>query len=134
MIQKLLFLFAAAVFFLQGSAAFAEQTCEMKETATVNLSFNGVAESPEKILENIESKAHDIQAMATAKGAAKFDLQSKNYSINSASGYGNAGGYNYSGNYSYLVEPAALALSLMQEGAKNGMQTSMSVNAYRQCQ
>lgn len=127
------FLLLAAVNVGQSEAAFA-QVCKLQETATVSLSLNGLAETPEKIMDLIESKARDITAMATAKGATKFDLQSKNYSINSASNSGMASGYNYNANYSFVVEPASLAVTLMQESAKSGVVVSMNVNSYRQCQ
>lgn len=105
--------------------------CGMQENVNINVNFNLRVESPKAAKEKFDQKIQEIDAFGKKSGVKKWQLQSMNYSVSSAGGYGDDQGYQLSGSASYQTDNADQAFALMEQLSKQKMYVNVGVNKYR---
>ncbi len=118
------------------------QNCRVEETATVSLNFTGTETDITKVKTLVEGRLEEIKAIAKEVGADSVDMQNYSYNTyNNNASSDRCGGspaapasFQYSGNLSLTIKPGDKAAALAAALSAKGMNASLNVNAYRQCQ
>lgn len=110
--------------------------CKYQENVTLNVTLNSREKSVKEAKETFEKRVQEIEEFAKKSGVTNMKLSSMNYNINTQPQYSNGvvsgmQDFNLSGNIGYQMDDADVAAALMEELASKNIQSSMSVNSYR---
>lgn len=130
---RLITLFALTLTALSVSAEarVVQSGCEQKETATLNINFNGTGDTVKEIRGLFDDRMEKIKQYAKQAGVKEVTLQSQNYSISTQNNYNAASVYRYNGNASFKLSPSDKAADMMELLTKNHIQSSLNVNMYK---
>ncbi len=109
----------------------------MQEQVTLNINFNSRERDIAQAKAAFEKRMADMEAFAKKAGVQKFEMNNMNYNISAQMQSSGMDGmqlmyYQMNGNLSYQLDNADVAAKLMEQLTGQGVQSSMSVNSYRQ--
>jgi uncharacterized protein YggE len=123
---------ACVAFSLQAEAFFPPAvSCDLKGTATVNITFNGSESDVSAIKAKFDSKIEEANSLAKEIKMDKPMLQSMNYNINPQYDNGSMDSFQFNGNATFRITPLEKASDYMSMLVKKGFHASLNVNSYR---
>lgn len=115
----------------ESLAAALKPGCVMKETVSVNISFNQKTPSFKEAKAKFDEQMKSIEQYAKQQELKKFDKQSMNYNIYSQMD-NNSPAYQLSGNVQYQLDNADEAFKFAEFLTAQKFQVNLNSNAYKQ--